>query len=65
MKLALNVIAVVLLLTGVVWVGQGFGYIEGSFMTGDRQWALIGIVCIVIGVGLLVRNYRNRVLPPA
>ena len=48
MKLGRNIVGVLLLLIGLVWLGQGVGLIQGSFMTGEAQWALIGIVCIVI-----------------
>ena len=42
----------VLVLLGAVWLGQGLGYIKGSFMTGAPLWAWIGAVLIVAG-GLL------------
>ena len=42
-------IAVVLFLVGVVWVLQGIGLLEGSFMTGEIVWAFIGAVCIGVG----------------
>ena len=35
-------IGVVLLVVGGVWIGQGVGWIEGSFMTGEAVWAVIG-----------------------
>jgi len=46
--------AIVLILVGVVWFFQGIGVIEGSFMTGEALWAVIGTVCVVAGVALLV-----------
>jgi hypothetical protein len=52
---------VLLLLTGAVWVGQGLGYIKGSFMTGAMLWFWIGLGCAVVGAGLLaVSLLRNR-----
>jgi hypothetical protein len=45
--------AVVLLLVGGVWFFQGIGVIEGSFMTGEAVWAVIGAVCVVAGLALL------------
>ena len=47
------VIAVILLIVGVVWVGQGVGWIHGSFMTGEAIWAVIGAVAILIALALL------------
>jgi hypothetical protein len=44
-----------------VWLGQGVGLIQGSFMTGMAQWALIGIVCLVIGGLLLFSTNRRRI----
>ena len=47
-------IAVALLVVGGVWFFQGVGVIEGSFMTGEAVWAVIGVVCIATGAALLV-----------
>ncbi len=46
-------IAIVLILVGVVWFFRGVGVIEGSFMTGEAVWAVIGAVCVVGGLALL------------
>ena len=54
------VIAVVLLAIGVVWFFQGIGVIEGSFMTGESLWAVIGAIAILIAVALLVGIRRER-----
>ena len=43
-------LALVLIVVGAVWVGQGVGFIPGSFMTGDRFWAAAGAACIVAGL---------------
>ena len=52
MRLALRIIAVVVLLTGVVFFFQGIGVIPGSFMTGRSEWAVIG-AALVAGAGAL------------
>ena len=44
--------AALLLLVGLVWMGQGLGYVKGSFMTGQMLWFWIGLAC-VIGAGIL------------
>lgn len=59
MKMLL-VIGIVLLLAGLVWMGQGSGYFPWpaeSFMVGARPWiyygcatALAGLILIVIAV---------------
>jgi hypothetical protein len=48
-----------LTLIGVVWTGQGAGLITGSFMTGAKLWFLIGLVCLVVGIGLIVTTLRK------
>jgi hypothetical protein len=52
-------IAVVLILVGGVWFFQGVGVIEGSFMTGEALWAVIGAGCAVAGVALLLTRPRH------
>ena len=47
-------IAVVLLVVGGVWFFQGIGVIEGSFMTGEAVWAVIGVACVAAGIALLL-----------
>ena len=60
MKVGSIVLGVLLLLVGLVWTGQGLGYIRGSFMTGDMKWFWIGVVLIVAGVALGVFGLRRR-----
>jgi hypothetical protein len=33
-------------------MGQGLGYVKGSFMTGQMLWFWVGLAC-VIGAGIL------------
>jgi hypothetical protein len=58
MKIVLNIAGVLLTLVGLVWILQGFNVMPGSFMSGQIQYAVIGLVVAVIGIGLLV--YANR-----
>lgn len=60
MRNGLVVLGVLLLLVGLVWVGQGLGYIKGSFMTGDMKWFWIGVGMIVAGIALGVGGLRSR-----
>ncbi len=46
-----------LVLVGVVWIGQGLGFIPGSFMTGDPFWAVAGAI---VAVGGLVIFWSGR-----
>ena len=59
------VIGVVLLLIGIVWIGQGIGAIGGSFMTGEAVWAVIGAVAVLFGLVLLRGALRARGNGPA
>jgi hypothetical protein len=45
---------------GGVWVGQGLGYIPGSFMTGDPFWAVAGALFVVGGAATLSLELRRR-----
>ena len=57
------VVGLVGLLVGAVWIGQGAGWIAGSFMTGQRLWLVIGIVVAVIGLALVIGGVRRPVRP--
>ena len=48
------VIGAMLALTGLVFAGQGLGYIPGSFMTGQIQWFWIGSALVLGGIALAV-----------
>ena len=53
------IVAVMLALVGVVWVGQGSGLIGGSFMSGSGFWGVVGAILLVAAavlVGLEVRR---------
>jgi uncharacterized membrane protein len=62
MKAWAIVFAVIMLLVGAVWIGQGLGYIKGSFMTGDMHWFWIGIglVAAALLLGAVALTYRPR-----
>jgi len=43
--------AVLLIATGLVWIGQGIGLLRGSsFMVGDPTWAWVGLACVTAGI---------------
>jgi len=60
MKLALNIIAVIILLAGITFFLQGINILPGSYMTGDPQWAVNGGIMVVLAVGLLVWANRRK-----
>jgi hypothetical protein len=59
MRIALNVLGALLVLSGVLWFFQGVGVLPGSFMTGETQWAMYGAISAVVGIGLLVLARRR------
>jgi hypothetical protein len=58
MKWILNLIAVVLILAGTIWILQGINILPGSFMTGNRLYAFLGAGLDVVGIGILF--FANR-----
>ena len=60
MRIALNVIGVLLLLIGLIWILQGINVLPGSFMTGQIKWAAYGGLAVVAGLGALYAARRIR-----
>ncbi len=55
------VVAVLMVLVGLVFIGQGLGIITGrSVMVGDRTWAVIGAVMVVAGAWIGRRAWVRR-----
>lgn len=52
-------LGVVLVLVGLLWTGQGLGYIGGSVMSGVTLWAVVGPVVALLGLLLAVRGGRR------
>jgi hypothetical protein len=42
--------AIIMIATGLVWIGQGTGLVPGSFMSRDPFWALMGVLCVGAGI---------------
>ena len=60
MKVALNLVGVLMVLMGATWFLQGINVLPGSFMTGQIQWAYYGGIAAIAGVGLIVAANRTR-----
>ena len=61
MKIALNVVGVLMVVMGTIWFLQGINILPGSFMTGQIRWAVYGAIAVVAGL-LVVARANRRVL---
>ncbi len=52
------VVGGVLVLVGLLWTGQGIGWVGGSPMTGVTLWAVVGPVVALVGLLLALRGGR-------
>jgi len=51
----------VMVLVGLVWIGQGIGLLQGSsFMVGDPFWAFAGLALVVGGGALAAYSLSRR-----
>ena len=60
MKTALTVLGVLMMIAGVIWVGQGFGLVPGGFMYENPTWIYIGATTAVVGVGIIYFTRRRK-----
>ncbi len=62
MKWLLNIIGILLILVGIVWILQGVNVLAGSMMSGHIQYSIIGLVVAALGVlAMVFANRRGRV----
>jgi hypothetical protein len=54
MRISLNIVGSLLVLSGAVWFLQGINLLPGSFMTGQIRWAVYGGVAVASGIALLL-----------
>jgi len=60
MKIALNIVGVLLVIMGAIWFFQGINVLPGSFMTGQMKWAIYGGIAFVAGIVALIVANRKR-----
>ena len=53
------VVGVLLALIGLIWTLQGINVLGGSRMSGEPFWAVMGVIAIVVGVGLVIFGARR------
>ena len=63
MRIALNIVGALCVLTGSVWFLQGINVLPGSFMTGQTKWAVYGGALLIVGVVLLIAANRRVPIP--
>ena len=55
-----GIAGVVLILVGLLWIGQGTNLLAGSIMSGQATWVIIGLVALAVGAWLLWTLARAR-----
>jgi uncharacterized membrane-anchored protein YitT (DUF2179 family) len=60
MRPLLIALGAIMVVMGGIWTFQGLGYIEGSAMTDQTLWAVLGPILAGLGVGLVVVASRRR-----
>ena len=60
MRVALNILGVLCLLVGCVWILQGINVLPGSFMTGDIEWSYRGGALMAGGLVLIFVATRKK-----
>jgi hypothetical protein len=61
MKNVSNVIGVLAVLIGVLWIGQGAGLVRviPSFMIDQQIWIMWGVLLAGVGAGILLYSQRR------
>ncbi|HLY05624.1 MAG TPA: hypothetical protein VKR31_07745 [Rhizomicrobium sp.] len=62
MKMVLLLLGGIAVLVGLLWIGQGMGYVRwpaSSFMIDARIWVWYGLALAVAGIGLII-HARHR-----
>jgi NO-binding membrane sensor protein with MHYT domain len=53
-------LGVLMVIMGAIWTFQGLGHIEGSAMTDQSIWAVLGPILAGFGVALVIVAARRR-----
>ena len=60
LKTILIIFAVLLILAGGAWTLQGLSILPGTFMRGNPQWVINGIITVLVGAGLFWFANRKK-----
>jgi len=53
------VLGAVMDVVGLIWFLQGMRVLPGSFMTGSTFWAVVGLLVMIAGMGILLTAVRQ------
>jgi len=58
-----TIVGIVFVALGVVWILQGLNVLQGSVMSGQSMWLVIGVILALLGAWLLwsLRAGRGKV----
>lgn len=60
MKQIPNIVGALFVVIGIFWILQGINIVKTGAMAGQSQWAIIGVVVGIVGIGVLVFGNRRR-----
>lgn len=60
MRIAGNVVGIILVLIGALWIAQGSNLMPNTVMSGQSMWLWIGVAAAVVGLALLWWFNRRR-----
>jgi hypothetical protein len=60
MRIGLNILGVLGLITGGVWMLQGMNVLAGSFMSGQHRWLVLGAICALASLAVLALANSSR-----
>jgi hypothetical protein len=60
MRIMANILGILLIAMGAIWILQGINILPGSFMTGQMVWAYRGAAAAAVGILLLILVNRKR-----
>lgn len=49
-----GIAGIILCALGALWIAQGSGAMHGGGMSGHSQFAVLGVVVVIVGLALLV-----------
>ncbi len=60
MRWIINILGILMILSGIVWILQGTGILPVGFMAYDMKYTYAGIVLVLLAIGLFILANRRR-----